>query len=292
MTLGTAGEEVAVRTDVGRGTWVGNVGVGLVAVALLASVGDVVKAQAPGRGGAPAAAPPSAQANAAIDLTGEWVAVVTEDWRWRMVTPPKGDYASLPLNPDGTKVADTWTTAMDGQCQAFGMAGLLRQPTRLRISWQDPQTLKLETDAGVQTRLLHFDQSARRPAERSLQGFTLAEWERPVRGGGGGGGGAALPAGARGGQPPAPLPAIGSLKATTTMLRSAWLRKNGVAYSEGAEVTELFDRYSLPNGDQWFSVSTIVHDPKYFTQDVVVSSHFKKEPDGSKWNPAPCRAVP
>ena len=34
---------------------------------------------------------------APVDLTGYWVSVVTEDWRWRMKTPPKGDVASLPL---------------------------------------------------------------------------------------------------------------------------------------------------------------------------------------------------
>jgi hypothetical protein len=218
------------------------------------------------------------------------VAVVTEDWRWRMVTPPKGDYASLPLNPQGVKVADAWTPAMDGQCEAFGMGGLLRQPTRLRVSWQDPQTLKIESDAGLQTRLLHFDPNASRPAERTLQGFTRAEWERPIRGGFGGGGANAAGFGP---QAPTAVPVAegrGSLKAVTTMLRPAWLRRNGVGYSENAEVTELFDRYAMPNKDEWFTVTTIVHDPMYFAEDVVVSSHFKREADGSKWSPAPCRA--
>ncbi len=247
-------------------------------------------AQGQGRDGGPAGPPPTPQANAALDLTGNWVAVVTEDWRWRMVTPPKGDYASLPLNPDGVKAADAWTPAMDGRCEAFGMGGLLRQPTRLRVSWQDPRTLKIESDAGLQTRLLYFDAGATAPTERTLQGFTRAEWVRPIRGGGGGGGGAAAGFGP---QAPAAVPATdgpGSLKAVTTRLRPGWLRKNGVTYSESAEVTELFDRYATPNGDQWFTVTTIVHDPTYFAEDVVVSSHFKREADGSKWSPAPCRA--
>lgn len=233
-----------------------------------------VAAQAPqgGRaGGAPAAAA-TPQSTAAIDLTGNWVSVVNEDWRWRMVTPPKGDYASVPLNDEGRKVADTWTEAKDGQCQAYGAAALMRQPTRLRISWQDPQTLKIETDAGVQTRLLRFGNPPK-PATRSLQGFTVAEWERP---GGGGRGRGALPPG-------------GNLKATTTMMTAGWLRKNGVPYSQDAEVTEYFDRFTAPNGDEWFSVTTIVRDPKYLNQDFVTSSHFKKEADGSKWSPSPCR---
>src|ERR1700741_2675352 len=36
--------------------------------------------------------PPTARASAPIDLTGYWVAVVNEDWRYRMVTPAKGEY--------------------------------------------------------------------------------------------------------------------------------------------------------------------------------------------------------
>ncbi len=257
----------------------------------LALAGATVVAQAPqpgaragappagaagqGRGGAAPAAPVTAQSAPAIDLVGNWVSVVTEDWRWRMVTPPKGDYASVPLNPEGTKQADTWTTAMDGQCQAYGMGGLMRQPTRLRISWQDPQTLKIETDAGVQTRLLRFDPNAAKPTARSLQGFSAASWERT--------------GGRRGGGPPPPG---GSLKAVTTMLTPGWLRKNGVPYSQDAEVTEYFDRFTAPNGDEWFTVTTVVHDTKYLNQDFVTSTHFKKEPDGSKWSPSPCRVAP
>lgn len=247
-------------------------GAAAVALAVMASGGSDVAAQ--GRGGAPAGPPPTPQAAAAIDLTGNWVAVVNEDWRWRMVTPPKGDYASVPLNAAGTKEADTWTPAMDGQCQAYGMAGLMRMPTRVRISWQDANTLKIETDAGMQTRLLHFDANMAKPTASSLQGYTVAEWERP--GGGGRGRG--------------PLPPGGDLKATTTMMTPGWLRKNGVPYSANAEVTEYFDRFPSPNGDEWFSVTTVVHDPMYLNQDFVTSSHFKKEADGSKWDPTPCKA--
>ena len=74
--------------------------------------------------GAPAAQPPATpRARAPIDLTGYWVAIVNEDWRWRMVTPPKGDVASVPLNPEGTKVANAWDPATDGSCLAYGAAG-------------------------------------------------------------------------------------------------------------------------------------------------------------------------
>jgi hypothetical protein len=234
-----------------------------------------------GRGGAQGA-PPAPRDSAPIDLTGYWVSVVNEDWRWRMVTPPKGDYASVPLNPEARKVADSWEPSMDGRCEAYGAAGLMRIPGRLNITWESPAVLKIETDAGQQTRRLLFD-SARKPdASPTLQGHSIAEWERPGGGGRGGGGGG----GGRGG---APAPG-GSLKVTTTDMSGGWLRKNGVPYSADAVLTEHFDRFAAPNGDEWLVVTTIVSDPKYLTQDFITSTHFRKEPDGSKFSPTPCRS--
>ena len=254
------------------------------------------------QGGAQQAPPatPTPRAAAPIDLTGNWVSIVNEDWRWRMMTPPKGDYTSVPLNPAGRAEADKWTEAQDGSCLAYGMGGLMRMPTRVRISWQDDNTLKVETDAGTQTRLLHLGATGMPevPAgtPRSLQGYTVGAWEYagragqlgvPPPGGRGGGGGGAPGAGP--GRGPAPLPKFGTLHAVTTNLSGGWLRKNGVPYSQDAVVTENWDRFKSPNGDEWFVVTTVVSDPKYLAQDFVTSSHFKKEADGSKWSPSSCK---
>jgi hypothetical protein len=249
--------------------------------------------------GAPGGAPPptpAAQAAAPIDLTGYWVSIVNEDWRWRMVTPPKGDYASVPISAEGRTVADQWTPAMDGRCEAFGAGGVMRMPTRVHITWQDDSTLKIETDAGTQTRLFHFNESAPQSAARSLQGNSIATWEfAGGRGAGGGrgaaaapqpGGGAAAAGGGRGGAPPQ---RFGSLKVVTTNLREGWLRRNGVPYSDRTTVTEYYDRFTSTNGDEWFFVTTAVNDPKYLAQEFVTSSHFKKEADGSKWSPSTCK---
>ena len=260
----------------------------------------------------PAAAPTpgSARAIAPVDLTGNWVSVVTEDWRFRMVTPPKGDYASVPLNAAARAVADAWDPAKDtaagNACKSYGAAGIMRVPGRLRISWQDDTTLKIETDAGTQTRLLHF--AGTPGGDPSWQGYSAAVWElaggAPGRGGppppapAGGtvtppaGGAAAAPGAAgpgRGGRGGAP-PRGGSLKVTTTRLKEGYLRKNGVPYSENAVVTEYFDRHTESNGDEWFTVTTIVDDPKYLGQSFITSTHFKKEANGSKWSPSPCKA--
>ena len=78
--------------------------------AVIAATGISVSAQrGQGRG-----APPTPRAAAPVDLTGYWVSVVTEDWRFRMVTPPKGDYASVPLNAEARRVADAWDPSKDG----------------------------------------------------------------------------------------------------------------------------------------------------------------------------------
>jgi hypothetical protein len=233
------------------------------------------------------------------------VSIVNEDWRWRMVTPPKGDYPGLPLNAAARKVADAWEPSMDGRCDAYGAAGLMRMPTRLHITWEGERILKLETDAGQQVRRFHFDAATKAPAAPTLQGHSVAEWERPGAGRGGPGRfGAAAAAPGRGGPPPAArgggqaadgrgrggAPPGGSLKVVTTNLKPAWLRRNGVPYSASATLTEHFDRFASPNGDEWLVVTAVVVDPVYLTGDLVTSTHFKREPDGSKWNPAPCRA--
>jgi hypothetical protein len=241
-----------------------------------------------GRGGGPGQPAQSPRASAPIDLTGYWVAIVNEDWRWRMVTPPAKDYASVPLNAEGRKLADGWDVSKDGSCLAYGAAALMRMPTRLHITWENDNTLKIDTDFGQQTRRLVFGSSAV-PAERSLQGFSAAEWERPGRAGGFGGFGAPPPAAPRAGNA-GQAPRGGSLKVTTTQLSPGWLRRNGVPYSENTTLTEYYDRFTAPNGDVWFVVTTIVDDPKYLTQPFVTSSHFRQEPDAAKWDPTACKS--
>jgi len=225
-------------------------------------------------------APPARQAPreaAPIDVTGNWVSVVTEDWRWRMLIPKRGDYSSVPLNPEGRKVADQWDPAKlasDG-CKAYGAAAIMRVPGRLQIGWESDATLRIETDAGQQIRHLRFGKSAEAPAERTWQGRSVAEWDR-IRAPGGLG--VSLQQGP--GRP-------GALKVVTTNLKAGYLRKNGVPYGEDTMVTEYFDRLSA-YGTDWLTVFTIVEDPQYLNQPFITSTHFKREPDRSKWRPTPC----
>ena len=242
-----------------------------------------------------APAPGSARGFAPIDLTGNWVSIVTEDWRFRMVTPPAKDYASVPLNAAARAIADKWDPAKDeaegNACKSYGAANIMRVPGRLHISWQDDQTLKIETDSGEQTRLLHF--AGTPSGEPSRQGYSAAEWEfAGGRGGPGGGGRGGAGGGGRGGPGAGgpPPPRGGSLKAVTTRLKEGYLRKNGVPYSENTVVIEYFDRHDEADGSSWFTVTTVVDDPKYLAQNFITSTHFKKEADASKWFPTPCKA--
>jgi hypothetical protein len=240
-----------------------------------------------GRFGGP---PQSARDSAQVDLTGYWVALVTEDWLWRMITAPRGDATSVPLNPQGQQAARNWDREADAAngeaCRPFGAAGLMRMPVRLHISWQDENTLKIETDAGEQTRLLHFGGGAAASAERSWQGFTAAEWTHPAAGG------FDLRAAISGQTAPPPTgPPMGSIKAVTTNLRAGYLRKNGLPYSENAKLTEYFSRISA-FGNDYLTVMSIVDDPMYLNSEFVTSSQFKREADDANWNPSPCHTAP
>jgi hypothetical protein len=244
------------------------------------------------RGGPLRGPPPSARESAQVDLTGYWVALVTEDWLWRMITAPRGDATSVPLNAEGRRAAADWDREKDeadGEaCRPFGAAGLMRMPLRLHISWQDGNTLKIETDAGRQTRLLHFAGTAPAPAAAapSWQGVTAARWTGPMPG--------AFDLKALvSGRPPAPRtgPPMGSIKAVTTNLRAGYLRKNGLPYSEHTRLTEYFSRVSA-FGREYLTVLSIVHDPTNLNSDFITSSQFEREPDGARWNPSPCRTAP
>ena len=243
---------------------------------LLLSLAERIDAQ-----GSRSGVPIAGKAAAPADFTGYWVSVVTEDWRWRMVTPLKGDAASIPINAEARKIVDAWDPAKDEasglQCKAYGAPAVMRIPGRLHITWQDDNTLKIETDAGTQTRLVHFDGQRPAGSQPSWQGYSAARWipqEAP-------GGGLGL---RRAANPPR------SLEVVTTELRPGYLRKNGVPYSDKTTLTEYYDRFTEPGGNDWFTVTTIVTDPTYLGSPFVTTTDFKRQSDASGWNPRPCVA--
>tara|TARA_R110000772_G_scaffold34492_6_gene83624 strand:+ start:6616 stop:7428 length:813 start_codon:yes stop_codon:yes gene_type:complete len=223
----------------------------------------------PGREGAP------------IDLTGTWVSIVSEDWRWRMTTPLIGDFANIPENEAAREVAMAWypEANIGNECIAYGAPSIMHRPGRIKIDWEDDLTLKMEFDAGMQTRVFNFDKAVPMGAA-SRQGYTLAKWED-----------APAPAifnGLRLGQTEAVGINTLSLEAVTTNLVSGYLRKNGIPHSDQTKVTEYFDVFETPNGNSWFVDTIIVEDPVYLVEPWVTTMHFMKEEDDSKWNPQEC----
>ena len=215
-----------------------------------------------GRGGGGGAPPASPRQAAPFDLTGYWVSPIIEDWKYRMVIPNKGVFDGLPLNAQGREVGNKWDPAADEaageQCRGFGAGGIMRLPGRLHITWQDDTTLKVETDTGTQTRLLAFRPTP--AAAPSWQGQSAASWNVPAR----------------------------TLKVITTNLKPGYVRRNGAPYSDKATITEYWELHSLPNKDEWLTVTTKVDDPTYFTRPYLTSSDFKKLPTAAGWNPTPC----
>ena len=253
-------------------------------IAMLAMRGE-------GQGQGQANQPPSSpRAAAPFDPTGYWSSLITQNWRLRMVPPARGDYIGIPISAAGKKAADAWDLAKDeaagNQCKAYGAPGLMNLPTHLRITWQDDNTLRVDTDYGTQTRLLRFappqgrgvpspsrggNGTPQEARKRSWQGNSVAAW--------------ASRRGGRGGAPSARY-----LRITTTDLLSGYLRKNGVPYGENASLVEYVDLFREPNGAALIVWTAVVDDPVNLETPYIISSQFKKQPDGSRWDPTPCSA--
>jgi hypothetical protein len=262
---------------------------------ILAALCPVAFAQVPA---AIQPAPPTTpKASAPIDLTGYWVSLVTEDWRYRMLTAPRYDYYSIPLNEDAKKVAYTWDEAKTPgeSCRNFGAPTIMRVPGRVHVTWENNNALKFEMDAGKQTRILNFGPE-KSTGEASLQGVSTAQWQTPlsIR---------ASLAKISAQNPVTPgFPGIvnrqqqaaepqhtGTLKVVTTHLRPGFLRNNGVPFSANTTLTEYYDVHKEKNGDVWLVVTSIVDDPQYLDAPWVTTTHFRKQNDANGWDPQACK---
>jgi hypothetical protein len=253
--------------------------------AVLVSIPDAVAAQRGqgGRGAGPAASPTPRQM-ASFDPTGYWVSQIVDEWRFR-VSPQKGDILYLPLNNEARQIANAWDPEKDEadgkQCKAYGAIGVMQRPGRLHITWENSATLRVETDAGAQTRWLRFGPAPADKGPPSWQGYSVADWQVPVVRG-------------RRGAPPlgqadlAPQQRPGTLRVVTTNLLPGYIRKNGVPHSEHAILTEYINRLTGQQGDVYLSLTAMVEDPTYLTQPFVRTYTFKKLPDASGWDPTPC----
>jgi hypothetical protein len=228
------------------------------------------------RGAAP---PPAPRAAAPFDPSGYWVALVSDEWRYRMLTPARGNIDYVPVNAAGRGAANAWDPAKDEaageQCKAYGAGGIMRLPVRLHITWQDDRTLKMDIDAGTQTRVLHFGAPAAAATDSSWQGYSEANWQGP---------------GVGRGAPPAGQPRFGQLHIVTTHLRPGYLRKNGVPYGAGAMLIEYVQHLKDDDGGEYLAITSQLDDAQYLAQPWVRTSQFRKQADATGWNPTPCSA--
>lgn len=245
----------------------------------------------------------TAKAYAPFDITGYWVALVTEDWRYRFLTAPKGDYYSIPLNNEGKRVADQWDAQKDiaegKQCLGYGAPGIMRQPARVHITWQNDNALRVEIDAGKQTRDFLFGSPKPPTGVPTLQGFSVAKWETPqitrfysgkinAQDPNTPGFSGQTPRG----EPPADTRKLGgTLKVVTTHLSPSYLRNNGVLFSPNAVLTEYYDVHKASDGNDYMLITSVVDDPQYLYVPWVTTNHFRREPDGAKWDPHPCELI-
>lgn len=244
--------------------------------ALLLSIPLV--AQPPGAA-PPKPQPPNARRAAPFDPSGYWVAQVTEDWHYRIKPAAKGDVGGIPVNAQGRRAAAAWDPDKDAAsgdaCKSYGVGGILRMPGRLHITWQDDNALKMEADAGTQTRVLSFGQPSVQAGD--WQGVSVASWDRqaPALTG--------FTLGNAGGGAP-------SLKVVTTKAKPGYLARNGVPYGTNATFAEYYDIFEVPGGETLLVVTVEVTDSEYLSSPYWYSVHFKKQADATGWAPRPCSA--
>lgn len=198
-----------------------------------------------------------------MGFTGFWTSYITEDYRYRMFTPPRGDFASIVLTAEGRALADAWDPEYDAaegrSCLAYGVGNIMRMPVRLHIQWAGDDILVIETDHGRQRRELVFGRPGLQASEeRTLQGDSFASWERS------------------------------SLAVETRNMRASYIRRNGVPLSENAVVTEYFDLRTHPDGEIWFTVTTVDNDPEILYRPYYTTSDIRKLDNGEAWNASPC----
>jgi len=196
-----------------------------------------------------AAVPTKAQ----VDLAGEWSELLHEDFLERGDVAI-GDYLSLPIN-DATRMrADTWDaerwTMLEHQCFAHPLDYAPRGPSQMRV-WSDVDSLTQGITAWhtivsymLPERIIYMDGRPHPPewAPHTWQGFSTGEWVGDM------------------------------LKVTTTHLKEGYFRRNGLARSEKATVTEYFIR-----NQNNLTLVTIVEDPVYLTEPVVISSDWVQD---------------
>jgi glyoxylase-like metal-dependent hydrolase (beta-lactamase superfamily II) len=194
-----------------------------------------------------AAAP--TQANAQIDVSGEWAATFHEDLPHRGGMR-LGDFTGLSLNEAGIRKAQAWDedarSMRERQCVPHVVTYAMRGPANIRLS----KTTDLDTGRLIAYNLQGTYGRPRtiwmdgRPhpsdlAPHTWVGFSTGRWER------------------------------NTLVVTTTHVKAGWLQRNGSPTSDLTTMTEFFTRY-----DNQLLVVHILNDPVYLAEPFIRSTNF------------------
>jgi len=200
------------------------------------------------------------------NLAGVWAGTYAEDWPDRFPGPELGDYAGLPLNAADRLRAESWSASLialpEYQCRVHP-ADYANSFADIRI-WDERDPI---SEVLVALHLQHFAWQTRRviwmdgrehPHANALHtsmGFSTGKWNGHV------------------------------LTVTTTHLKEGWLRRNGVARSDMATVTEHFIRHG--NILTW---TVIVDDPTYLEEPFIRNRDYRYSIDAQLAN-YPCTSV-
>ena len=206
----------------------------------------------------------SPAARAQMDLAGMWAQRFHEELPERGAGPEIGDYAGLPVNDAARLRADSWDAAKwtvpERQCEPHPADYAPRGPASLRIGRtvdpisQDVISWDITVMWMLPQRTIYMDGRARpsQYAQHSWQGFSTGEWDGDM------------------------------LKVTTTHLKEAWLRRNGLPRSDRATIVEYWIR-----NDDYLTLVTVVTDPVYLTEPLVRTSDWVLDP-GLQLSPFSC----
>jgi hypothetical protein len=189
---------------------------------------------------------------AEIDLTGVWFVAYHEDWIEVGTGPDIADYTGLPISDAARERGLSWNPSLinqpERQCAQLPLDYTVFW-TNFRI-WKDVDPFTQELVAwksqrqwGEEKQPLWMDRRSHPPsyAPHAYQGFSTREWEG------------------------------NKLKITTTHLKEAYSRRNGVPRSDRATIVVYYIRH-----DDHLTVARIVQDPDYLTEPLIHTTNYVK----------------
>jgi glyoxylase-like metal-dependent hydrolase (beta-lactamase superfamily II) len=206
----------------------------------------------------------AAPAMAQEDFTGEWEARYHEDQPERIPGPSLGDYLGLPINAAARLRADSWDASLqtlpEWQCRPHPADYGTRGPANLRV-WKDVDPITGRVVAyhthvqwQAQERTIWMDGRPHPPVDavHTWQGFSTGQWEG------------------------------NTLVVTTTHLKEAYVRRNGVPRSDLATLVEHWTRHG-----NVLTLASMVYDPVYLTESFLRTTNWELNPK-QQIDPYPC----